>query len=192
MSAARILVVYGTSHGQTAKVASHVADRLTAAGCEVTLANVDAPPNGLSLHAFTGVIVGSPILYGRHLRRVRRFVRAHRDALNAVPSAFVSVSGSAASQLESERAKARECVGQFLDETGWHPTYTETIGGALAYTKYGPVLRWLARRGAEKAGGPTDTSRDHEFTDWARVDRFAATFAAAVSRSTHPRPLVPA
>jgi len=36
------------------------------------------------------------------------------------------------------------------------------------------VMKWIAG----KAGGSTDTSRDHEYTDWDALGRFAAEFAA--------------
>lgn len=188
----RILIAYGTSHGHTARVAHYVADVLTAAGDTVTVANIEQIPGRLLLADFDGVVVGSPILFGRHRRAVRRFVRAHRDALNRLPSAFFSVSGSAASPIEAEREKARACVDAFLRETGWRPRRTALVGGEMAYTKYAPIVRWLIRRIAAKAGGPTDTSRDHEFTDWARVRGFAEAFAAAVAGAREPRPLVSA
>jgi menaquinone-dependent protoporphyrinogen oxidase len=190
MPSHRILIVYGTSHGQTAKVARYLAELLTAAGDAVTLSNVDALPRGPRPSDFDGVMVGSPILFGRHRRAIRRFVLAHRDALNDLPSAFFSVSGSAAGRTEAERGAARACVEEFLRETGWRPALTETIAGAMAYTKYSPLTRWLLKRIAAKAGGPTDVSRDHEFTDWEQVRRFAEAFGAMLPGRSEPRALV--
>jgi menaquinone-dependent protoporphyrinogen oxidase len=46
----------------------------------------------------------------------------------------------------------------------------------MAYTKYNPLLRWIIKRTARAAGGPTDTSRDHEVTDWAQVEHFVEAF----------------
>jgi hypothetical protein len=37
---------------------------------------------------------------------------------------------------------------------------------------------------SKRRGGPTDTSRDHEFTDWKAVDRFAERLAKAVPPSS--------
>jgi menaquinone-dependent protoporphyrinogen oxidase len=51
------------------------------------------------------------------------------------------------------------------------------VAGALPYTRYNFLVRFLMKRIARKAGGPTDTSRDYDFTDWAALDRFAAAFA---------------
>jgi menaquinone-dependent protoporphyrinogen oxidase len=65
----------------------------------------------------------------------------------------------------------------------------------MAFTQYGPVLRWVMKRISRGRGGPTDTSRDHEMTDWAAVDQFAERLAqglvasgpaAAASRSAQP------
>jgi menaquinone-dependent protoporphyrinogen oxidase len=48
------------------------------------------------------------------------------------------------------------------------------VAGRLAYTQYGLLKRFVMRRIALKAGGPTDTSRDHEMTDWEQVRAVAA------------------
>jgi hypothetical protein len=39
---------------------------------------------------------------------------------------------------------------------------------------------------ARRAGGPTDTSRDYEFTDWAALDRFVADAARAARSRAVP------
>jgi menaquinone-dependent protoporphyrinogen oxidase len=176
----RFLIVYATSYGQTAKIARRMADLLIASGEAVTLVNAGNHPHDFHAGEFDGVIIGGSIIGERHQRALTHFVRGHRPLLNALPSAFFSVSGSAASRLETERAKARQFVAEFLDRTGWHPALTETIGGSMAYTKYNPFLRWVVKRAAKAAGGPTDTSRDHEVTDWPQVERFVHAFVQTV------------
>jgi len=178
MSSQHVLVLYGTHHGQTAKVARRIADALTAAGDVVTLVDIADLPRGLAPRDFDRVMIGGSVQYGRHQRRLRRFVRTHLDGLNTKPTAFFSVSGAAAGRGEEQRASARGYVDEFLRETGWHPGLTATIGGSMAYTKYNPLLRWITKRAAAKAGGPVDASRDYEMTDWAEVQRFAESFAA--------------
>jgi menaquinone-dependent protoporphyrinogen oxidase len=157
-----------------------MADLLMASGEAVTLVNAGNHPRDFHAGDFDGVIIGGSIIAGRHQPALVRFVRAHRGVLNETPSAFFSVSGSAASPLATERAKARQLVDVFLDETGWHPALSETIGGAMAYTKYNPIMRWFIKRSVKAAGGPTDTSRDHEMTDWSQVERFVAAFVGTV------------
>lgn len=187
MSPQRILIVYGSTHGQTARIGRHIGDLLGTLGRDVTLVDADALPRALDPRDFDGVIVGSSIIYRRHQPAVLRFVRANRDTLSAKPSAFFSVSASAAGRTEKERDGARRCVNDFLRHTGWRPGVTTTLGGAMAYTKYNPVLRWITRYISAKAGGPTDTSRDHELTDWTRVRRFVEDFALLLPRLDEPR-----
>jgi menaquinone-dependent protoporphyrinogen oxidase len=177
----RILIVYGTSYGQTAKIAREMARVLTAAGHTVTLVRGDELPPALSLRTFDGVIIGASVLRGHHQRYIERFVRRHCDTLSSIPSAFFSVSGAAASQDPRQQEDARRVVDRFLTITQWHPRQTATVAGAMAYTKYSPLMRLLLKYISRRNGGPTDTSRDHEFTDWTQVERFAADFVAGLS-----------
>jgi len=168
----RILVIYATSYGQTAKIAHHVEELLTAAGCEVTLVNAETTPPDLLSQDFAAVVVGGSVLFGRHQRVLDRFVRANRDYLNAVRSAFFSVSGSAAATNAVSQEKARRQMTDFLRATGWSPAIGRTVAGAVAYTKYNPLLRFVMKRISAKEGLSTDTSRDHEATDWKAVAQF--------------------
>ena len=52
------------------------------------------------------------------------------------------------------------------------------VAGALLYRQYRPAIRLLMRIISMMAGGSTDTSRDHEYTDWKAVSRFADEIAA--------------
>jgi menaquinone-dependent protoporphyrinogen oxidase len=102
-------------------------------------------------------------------------------------TAFLSVSLSQAGVQDrnatSERRKhaaadVNSMIKRFLVKTQWQPTRVEPVAGALMYSKYNPFMRFIMKRIARRAGASTDTSRDHEFTDWAALDRFASEFAA--------------
>lgn len=183
MSTPSVLIVYGSRYGQTAKVARYIGDLLATSGFAATVASIDSMPQHIAPAAFDVIIVGSPIYFSRHLPAVRRFVLTYRDALNAAHSAFFSVSGSAGSRNEADRADAQRCLSQFLEQTRWHPALSETFGGSMAYTKYNPLVRWVIRRISKRRGGPVDTSRDHEVTDWTRVRRFVDAVSSLVDRS---------
>jgi menaquinone-dependent protoporphyrinogen oxidase len=181
-----ILALYGTAYGQTERVVQRIADRLQHDGLEVRTYRGDALPRELDVSKFDAVLVGASVIRGMHQPYVRDFVRRHAARLNLIPSAFVSVSGAAGSPLPDKRAEAQEYVDGFLKQTAWHPTVTATFGGTLAYTKYGFLIRWIIKRIAKQSGGPTDTSRDHETTDWDAVDRFARDFAAVLPERVTP------
>ena len=181
-----ILAVYGTAYGQTERIVRRIADRWTALGVSVTLHRGDALPDGLDLDRFGAVLVAASVIRGKHQSYIRGFVQRHAARLNAVPSVFVSVSGAAGGTLPKQRAEAEQYAAAFLDQTPWRPALTAPFGGALAYTKYSWLLRWILKRIVKQSGGPTDTSRDHDLTDWDAVDRFADRCAAQLLQPVAP------
>lgn len=166
----RILIVYGSHFGQTRKIAEVLARRLRERGYSVQLAdaadlNVPAP------EAYDVVVIGSRVETGRHSSEVRRYITRHLDELREIPTAFFSVS-TAASQANAGWDPSGYIEALF-SETDWRAARAAALAGALPYRKYNWFLRFIMKRIARSAGHPTDTSRDHELTDWAKVDAFA-------------------
>jgi menaquinone-dependent protoporphyrinogen oxidase len=182
MRARRLLIVYGTSHGQTAKIATRIRDALAARGHDVSLMDAGSGDVERGLDRWDGVIVGSSVIAHGHQRRVRNFVARHRDLLNALPSAFYSVSASAGSEHAASRVEADRLRTSYLARAGWRPALSASIAGAINFTRYGWLLRWYMKRASAVNGGSVDTSRDHEYTDWQQVERFAAAFAHLVEQ----------
>jgi menaquinone-dependent protoporphyrinogen oxidase len=50
------------------------------------------------------------------------------------------------------------------------------VAGALLYTQYGLLKRFIMKLIVKRQGGSTDTSVDHEYTDWAALQRFVDEF----------------
>jgi len=192
MRAARILLVYGTSYGQTERIARRIAGTLEGAGHDVSLQRGDLLPRALDRSAYDAVIVGASVIFGRHQRYIRRFLREQREWLTRVPSALFSVSGSAGAKAPNAHEAAGRAVETLLAETGWRPALVVMVAGAIAYRRYNPLLRYVMRRISQSTGRPTDTSRDHELTDWEQVTRFArecaALFGASVAAQRAPAP----
>jgi len=184
MPARRILILYGTSYGQTAKIARRMDDLLTASGETVILVDASNQPRGLTPREFDGVIVGGSIIRGRHQKSVRRFVHVHWDVLNAMPSAFFSVSLAAVSPTPTEREEVAKLAADFPVEAGWHPHKVVCVAGRLAYTRYGFLTRFVMKRIARRRGAPTDTSRDYEFTNWDEVACLADAIVRKVAAGT--------
>ena len=178
---ARLLLCYGSSEGQTRTIATRMADLLESRNHDVTLVDVAARPDDLDVGAYDGVIVGASIHAGSHQPAVTAFVREHVATLNRVPSAFFSVSLTAAHEDPEARKPARDLLEAFLEETGWDADSTLVVAGALKYSQYGRLKRALMRWIAGRASGDTDTSRDYEYTDWSEVESFALEFATRVA-----------
>jgi menaquinone-dependent protoporphyrinogen oxidase len=177
---ARILVIYGSTEGQTAKIATALGRDLRVLGLEADVIEASHVAPGPA--AYDGVIVAASVHAGGYQGCVRRWARRHAGDLSHTPNAFVSV---CLGVLQHDPAVDRELAvirERFVARTGWHPMTTKVVAGALPYTQYNWAKRLVLKRIVQKAGGDTDTSRDYEYTDWDDLRAFAGTFAATVER----------
>lgn len=173
-----VLLVYGTSEGQTGKVARFVAERLRQRGHRVLTANAAESGFIPEPGTFDAVLIAASVHAGRYQRSVVEFARGHAAALRAKPNAFLSISLSAAGTDPGDRAGLEQCIADFIRDTGWRPARIHHVAGALRYRAYGLITRWLMRRIAARRRGPTDTRHDHELTDWAELGQFIDAFSA--------------
>lgn len=174
-----VLVVFESKYGQCEKIARHLVEVAAARGHTAR-----ALPAKLAVDAALEerylVIVVAAVYGGRHGKVATWFVRKRAGVLNARPTAFVSVSGSAGSPIPEKQAEARRIAEAMLAETGWRPRWTLTVGGAIAYPRYNPLLRLFMKWIVGREGGPTDTTKIHESTDWAALDEEAARILDAI------------
>jgi menaquinone-dependent protoporphyrinogen oxidase len=171
-------VFYATSQGQTRLIAERLAAVVRSHGLSSIALDVDqAEACNTDWPNVRALILGASVRAGKHQSSASRFVAAHRSWFNDLPSAFFSVSLSIASSNSVEVDAAHALATSFAEKAGCRPTHIACMAGCLAYTKYGWLKRLVMRRIARKEGGPTDTSRDHELTDWSEVSALATTMA---------------
>jgi menaquinone-dependent protoporphyrinogen oxidase len=166
-----VLVLYASTHGHTAKIAARIADVLERAGATVDLRPVDSNVNPMP-GEYAAVVAGASIHAGHHQRQMKDWVRRHATSLSAMPSAFFSVSLSAADDNEEARAVARKYIDDFVEETGWTPRRTVSFAGAVQYLEYDFFTRLLIKLMMHRGGHPTDASQDYDYTDWDAVADF--------------------
>ena len=166
----KILIAYGTTEGQTAKIAECIADVIRAHDLDADAVDIKESQTTIP-DTYAGVIVGSSIHIGKHDKHVVTFVKENRDTLERLPSAFFSVSLAA----HGDPDEAEGYVEQFERETGWRPARLALFAGALRYTHYGFVKRHMMKKIAQDKPGNlgTDTSRDYVYTEWDAVKRYA-------------------
>lgn len=173
----KILAVYGSNFGQAEAVLRRIAATLEGWGNAVVVYKGDAVPAGVAVEDFDAVVIAASIAVGKYQAYMREFVQRNLAALRERPTAFVSVNGANPETDPEWQVEARGYVDAFLEETGWQPRWTATFSGALRFPRYGLVTRLVMKLISRQEGGPTDTSREFEFTDWDHVDRFAAELA---------------
>ena len=175
-------VFFATSEGQTRRIAEVLAGTLRELGLSSDAIDVSSPgARTLDWGAVRAAIVAASIHMGKHQQAAEAFVRAHLAGLATRPTVFISVSLAICSKNPEEAAKARAIARAFPVRLGWRPARVECVAGRLAYRQYGFLTRWMMKRIAAAEGGPTDTSRNHEMTDWAAV-RQIATEVATLAR----------
>ena len=167
-----ILLLYGTTHGHTRKIATFMAGRLAEAGHQVVAVDSADIPDEIEVDAFEVVIVAASLYANGFQPAVVQFVTDHHHVLASRPSAFVSVSLSAAGDDPEDRRSLVRRVVQLRTDADWSPTVLTHVGGALPdgvdHTADAFLARWMARAG--RAGGERDQ------TDWVALAAFVDDF----------------
>ncbi len=174
-----VLVVYGTTEGQTRKIADWTATHVREREHHVQLRDSAAPMSDLDLETFHAFIIAASVHQQYHQETVTNFVIAHHKLLNARPSSFISVSLSAV--LEGERTEAQRYVDHFVSVTGWNPRITLLLGGALRFTEYDYFQEQIVKFIVMKGGGAAPGQSDREFTDWNALAHFVDEFLDAAT-----------
>jgi menaquinone-dependent protoporphyrinogen oxidase len=101
--------------------------------------------------------------------------------LNECRLRFISVTPSLAGAERADAtpdeharfaAEVKKVIDAFFEQTGWRPNRVKPAAVLSSIRNTTFLIRFVMRRIARKAGAATDTSRDHEYTDWLALDRF--------------------
>lgn len=177
----RILIVYGTTEGHTRDLCHFAADRLRAAGHRATVEEAgddDAHPDP---KAYDAVVLAASLHIGRFQPALVRYARAQHDALSAMPSAFITVSLSAAGVNPHDWEGIEQCLADFEQETLWTPKAVHHAAGAILNSQYDFFKRLALKFIAHQRGRDTVTSQDYDLTDYEALAQFVLTFVASTA-----------
>jgi menaquinone-dependent protoporphyrinogen oxidase len=161
-------------------------------GHEANVYDTASPMSVPEIDVFNAVIVAASVHEAHHQDSAVNFATAHRDQLARKSSAFVSVSLSAATA--GGRAEAQQYVDRFIAATGWSPTKTLLLGGALRWSECDYFQREVLKHILLKGAIAPKEAVNYEFTDWAALESFIDDFLASCVRvddlSLWPPPLL--
>ena len=170
----KILIAYGTSEGQTRKIAAAAAARMLELGHEAHLFDT-ASLEDIHVDSYDKIVVAGSVHQQRHQDSVEIFVMASLAELQKRPTLFLSVSLSAA--FPEGMLEAQSYVDAFFVSTGWKPSQSLLVAGALRYSEYDyfkeQIIEYVVLKG-RKVEGPKG---DYEFTDWETLSRAVDSFA---------------
>jgi menaquinone-dependent protoporphyrinogen oxidase len=187
----RVGVFYATREGQTRRVALRVAADLRERGFDADLQDVQHTA-AIDFDDYAAAVLAASVHAGSHETEMVRFVKGHRAGLERLPTVFLSVTLSEAGAEKPDATPAQHAqfvadvdkmVDKFFEDTQWRPKHVKPVAGALLYTQYNFLVRFLMKRIARKAGAATDTSRDYEYTNWAALDSFVDEWAQELRAS---------
>jgi menaquinone-dependent protoporphyrinogen oxidase len=179
----KLLILYGTTEGQTRKIAEAIAKQLKDYGDAVTLIDATGDMSEIDVRDYDAAIIAASIHAGQYQASVLHFARANAAWLNRMPSAFVSVSLSAAGTDPEDLKGIADCADRFKNETGWTTPEVHQVAGAFRFTEYDFFKRWVLRLIAWEKKVKIEPGKDVELTNWdalsSTVDALRARFAGA-------------
>jgi menaquinone-dependent protoporphyrinogen oxidase len=156
---------------------------LRGCGYEVRLHDA-ARPDLPDPAGFDAALLLASVHIGHYQRSFVEFARKNHNALNAIPSAFVSISLSATGDNPSDLAGIRACVARMEHDTFWHPDAVHHAAGAIQFSAYGFFTKVAIKYIARQRGRSVKTSQDYDLTDYADFETFIDNFAARALAST--------
>ena len=172
----RILIVYGSTEGHTRDLSAFVANVLREDGQEVIVRDSAAKGPPPDPNTYDVVFLTASLHVGRYQAALIEFARAHHETLNAMPSAFISVSLSAAGENPDDWEGLQECVGRFANETMWTPKALHHAAGAIRNSQYDFFKRLAIKYIARQRGKQTVASQDYDLTDYPALKSFVFNF----------------
>ena len=160
----KVLIAYATTEGQTRKIAEKVANQIHELGHVAQLVDIERGHRGISVDDYHVIIAAASVHQQEYQDAIEIFLKTCRSSLNAKPTMFLSVSLSAA--FEQGLSEAKESITRFIDQTGWKPSLSLPVAGALRNEAYDYFQQQILQYEVLKNRIVDHPDEDHEFTDW--------------------------
>ena len=165
-----ILIIYSSTDGHTKTICERISNFLNS-GNQIKLISLDETTN-FDLSDFNKIIIGASIRYGKHSKKLYKFIRLNKNILDQKQSIFFSVN-VVARKSEKNTPETNPYIKKFLKISNWKPNKIGVFAGRVDYPNYGFFDKYVIKFIMFLTNGPTDTSQSYEFTDWSKVDEFA-------------------
>lgn len=176
----RVLIAFTSREGQTHTIAHHLARQLEDQGYLTRLIDIAANEPDTGADTCDAAILAGSLHRGSYDTALAGFLMRHGPSLRLIPSAFLSVSLTAASDKPCDHAALDEITQRFLAEVGWTPDRVKQVAGALHDRQMNALERVVLHTIVDSKGVKRHPSGNTEFTNWADLDVFIAEFAATI------------
>jgi len=172
----KILVPFGTTEGQTRKIARYICSTAEDRGHSCDMYDCAGDDPAPDLADFDAIIVAGSVHQRHHQSAVADFVRTNIAVVTATPNALVSV--SLAITLDDGQEEAKAYVSDFSADTGWTPQHVHMAAGAIRYLEYDFFKEFTVQQIVYKGKKtmPPKDGGNPEFTDWQALGAFVTSF----------------
>tara|TARA_Y100000591_G_scaffold142206_1_gene122191 strand:- start:243 stop:764 length:522 start_codon:yes stop_codon:yes gene_type:complete len=165
-----LLIIYSSTDGHTAKICKRITNYLDRENT-TKIASIEEAMK-FNLSKFDKIIIGASIRYGRHAKKLYKFIKLNKTILEQKESVFFSVN-VVARKPKKNTPETNPYIKKFLKISKWSPTKIGVFAGRVDYPNYSFFDKYVIKFIMFLTNGPTDTSQSFEFTDWSKVDDFA-------------------
>ena len=164
------LIIYSSTDGHTETICKRISNFLNNKN-ETKIISLDEATK-IDLTVFNKIIIGASIRYGKHSKKLYKFIESNKSILDQKQSTFFSVN-VVARKPEKNTPETNPYIKKFLKISNWKPKKIGVFAGRVDYPNYGFFDKYIIKFIMFLTNGPTDTSQSYEFTDWPKVDDFA-------------------
>jgi len=169
----KVLVIYWSHDGRTARIARCICRVIAEAGHSATMMQVaEAAGEGVDFKQYDLAILGCGLRYGEFSREFRDFVNENKAVLDAMPNSMFNVTAIARNPIKATVA-GNVYARKFMENNPWKPKEMVCFGGKVDYPRCGPIDRFCIWLIMSITQGPRDTHARHEFTRWDEVEAYA-------------------
>ena len=169
----KILIIYSSTDGQTKLICERIKKK-SAHESEIKVISIEDAENE-NISTYKNLIIGASIRYGKHSKKVYKFISKNKHILESQNTSFFSVN-VVARKFGKNTPETNPYIQKFLKIANWKPSLLAVFAGKIDYQKYRFFDKQIIRFIMFLTKGPTDTSGVYEFTDWESVDAFTETF----------------
>ena len=164
------LIIYSSTDGHTKTICERILNSFNNK-TEIKIISLDEATK-FDLSTFNRIIIGASIRYGKHSKKLYKFITSNKNVLDQKQGIFFSVN-VVARKLEKNTPETNPYIQKFLKISNWKPKKIGVFAGRVDYPNYGFFDKYVIKFIMFLTNGPTDTSQSYEFTDWSKVDEFA-------------------
>jgi len=164
------LVIYSSTDGHTKTICERIIN-FSKENNIVKIVSLDQVAD-LDLYEFDKIVIGASIRYGKHSKKLYRFIQSNINLLNDKQGVFFSVN-VVARKPKKNTPDTNPYIKKFLKISNWTPKKIGVFAGKVDYPNYNFFDKYIIKLIMFITDGPTNTSQSYEFTDWSKVDIFA-------------------